>query len=847
MKTILLFIESKRYNTYPLTTNSCFFRLITLSLLLLILNDTAARAQDVLIGLTVEGGSLGGGNVFSVKTNGTNFTVHRNFSKAGVMPHGELVKGPDGNLYAMNSSGSCYNNSTEGYGTIFKISPAGALLGVKDFDYLATGVGPYGSLVLGKDGNFYGMTSNGGANGYGAIFKMTPAGPVTVIKQFDNTTGGSPNGTLIQGSDGNFYGMTSIGGTSNGGTIFKITPTGTLTVLKHLTVATGYGPQGNLLLSTDGNFYGMTRGGGASGYGTVFKITPTGILTVLKHFDYYVTGGEPRGSLIRATDGNFYGITYGGGNSGGGTIFKITPGGVFTVIKHLEYWATGSGSYGSLVQGRDGNFYGMTATGGANSDGTIFKCTPSGALTVLRHLNYSSDGANPYGSLYENSDGYFYGMSSSGGTNYNYTGTIFKISPTGIFTVLFRLPDGAFGFTPAESLVQATDGFYYGMTHNGGMDNYGTIYKTSTNGTMTVLRSFDYYNTGGYPDGSLIQGTDGNFYGMATDGNNNLDGTIFKITPGGTFTVLKLLDEPVTGSLPYGRLTQGGDGNFYGITHEGGTGGYGTIFKITPRGVFTVLKHLTSATGGLSFGSLTLGTDGKFYGMTESGGSGYSGTIFKITPAGVFTVLKYLDYTNSGASPWGSLVRASDGNFYGMTAYGGQNYNGTIFRITPSGTFTVLKHLNTSTTGGTPEGDLVQGSDGALYGMTSEGGNYGAGTLFRITTNGAFTVLRHFNYDTDGGSPNGTLIIQKPDPVVRTQTVSTPKNILKKIKLTATGGGTPLIYAIATAPKNGTAVVIKDTLTYTPKANFVGADSVYVTATWGCQKSVPAKIKINAQ
>src|SRR5205814_1061092 len=539
MKTILLFIESKRYNTYSLTTNSCFFRLITLSLLLLILNDTAARAQDVLIGLTVEGGSLGGGNVFSVKTNGTNFTVHRNFSKAGVMPHGELVKGPDGNLYAMNSSGSCYNNSTEGYGTIFKISPAGALLGVKDFDYLATGVGPYGSLVLGKDGNFYGMTSNGGANGYGAIFKMTPAGPVTVIKQFDNTTGGSPNGTLIQGSDGNFYGMTSIGGTSNGGTIVKITPTGTLTVLKHLTGATGYGPQGNLLLSTDGNFYGMT------------------------------------------------------------------------------------------------------ATGGANSDGTIFKCTPSGALTVLRHLNYSSDGANPYGSLYENSDGYFYGMSSSGGTNYTYTGTIFKISPTGIFTVLFRLPDGAFGFTPAESLVQAKDGFYYGMTHNGGMDNYGTIYKTSTNGTMTVLRSFDYYNTGGYPDGSLIQGTDGNFYGMATDGNNNLDGTIFKITPGGTFTVLKLLDEPVTGSLPYGRLTQGGDGNFYGITHEGGTGGYGTIFKITPRGVFTVLKHLTSATGGLSFGSLTLGTDGKFYGMTESGGSGYSGTIFKITPAGVFTVLKY--------------------------------------------------------------------------------------------------------------------------------------------------------------------------------------------------------------
>jgi len=117
---------------------------------------------------------------------------------------------------------------------------------------------------------------------------------------------------------------------------------------------------------------------------------------------------------------------------------------------------------------------------------------------------------------------------------------------------------------------------------------------------------------------------------------------------------------------------------------------------------------------------------------------------------------------NSGASPWGSLVRAADGNFYGMCSYGGQNFSGTIFKITPAGTFTVLKHLNTSTTGGTPEGDLVQGSDGALYGMTSEGGNYGAGTLFSITTTGVFTVLRHFNYDTDGGVPDGTLIIQKP-------------------------------------------------------------------------------------
>jgi uncharacterized repeat protein (TIGR03803 family) len=472
MKTSSLFNACKRYAKYLLTSNCYFFRLISLCLLFSILNTTVAKAQDVLIGLTVEGGSFGGGNMFSVKTDGTNFTVNRKFAKAGVMPRGELVKGPDGNFYGMTSNGSSYDISTVGYGTIFKISPTGTLLGVKDLDYLATGAGPYGSFVLAKDGNFYGMTSTGGAHGYGAIFRMTPAGPITVIKQLDSTTGGGPTGTLIQGSDGNLYGMTNYGGTSNGGTIFKITLTGTVTVLKHLTNATGYAPMGNLVQSTDGNFYGMTSSGGTGSSGTVFKITPTGVLTVLKNFDYFVTGGEPRGSLVRATDGNFYGITYGGGSSGGGTIFKITPAGVFTVVKPLDYWVTGSGSYSSLVQGKDGNFYGMTGTGGTYGNGTIFKCTPTGVLTVLRHLNYSADGANPLGSLYENSDGYFYGMTSSGGTNYTYTGTIFKISSTGVFTVLFRLPDGAFGFNPAESVVQAKDGFLYG---NGAQWGHGQL------------------------------------------------------------------------------------------------------------------------------------------------------------------------------------------------------------------------------------------------------------------------------------------------------------------------------------------------------------------------------------
>jgi uncharacterized repeat protein (TIGR03803 family) len=159
-----------------------------------------------------------------------------------------------------------------------------------------------------------------------------------------------------------------------------------------------------------------------------------------------------------------------------------------------------------------------------------------------------------------------------------------------------------------------------------------------------------------------------------------------------------------------------------------------------------------------------LGTDGSFYGMTQRGGTADAGTIFRITPAGVFTVLKHFDYFNMGANPWGSLARGSDGNFYGMTTFGGLHFNGTIFRITPRGVFTVLQQLDAPTSGARPKGDLVQGRDGVFYGMTSEGGIYDAGTIFKITTGGTLTVLRHLNYNADGGYPTGSLVIQKPNP-----------------------------------------------------------------------------------
>jgi uncharacterized repeat protein (TIGR03803 family) len=182
---------------------------------------------------------------------------------------------------------------------------------------------------------------------------------------------------------------------------------------------------------------------------------------------------------------------------------------------------------------------------------------------------------------------------------------------------------------------------------------------------------------------------------------------------------------------------QGSDGNFYGMTSSSGPTGQGTVFKITSGGTFTLLHSFSNATtdGGNPNGSLVQGSDGNFYGLTQFGGANNHGTVFKITASGTFTLLhSFSSATTDGETPNGNLVQASDGNFYGMTQQGGANSDGTVFKITASGTFTLLHSFSTSTTdGNSPFSSLMQGSDGNLYGMTQQGGASSTGTIFKET------------------------------------------------------------------------------------------------------------------
>ena len=340
-----------------------------------------------------------------------------------------------------------------------------------------------------------------------------------------------------------------------------------------------------------------------------------------------------------------------------------------------------------------------------------------------------SDGAQPTAGLVQGSDGNFYGTTSQGGASE--TGTVFKITPSGTLTTLHSFAGGSDGEVPFAGLVQGSDGNFYGTTYLGGVNEFGTVFKMTPTGTLTSL--YNFAASGGVlPVAGLVQGSDGNFYGTTTGGGANNAGTVFEITPSGTLTTLYSFARS-DGDDPYGGLLQGSDGNFYGTTTGGGaSNGNGTVFKITPRGILTTLYSFAGSDGANPYAALVQGSDGNFYGTTAGGGaSNGNGTVFKITPGGTLTTLHSFAGSD-GANPYAALVQGSDGNFYGTTQQGGANNgNGTVFKITPSGTLTSLYSFAGSD-GALPGAGLVQGSDGNFYGTTGGGGAYNDGTVFRL-------------------------------------------------------------------------------------------------------------------
>ncbi len=348
-------------------------------------------------------------------------------------------------------------------------------------------------------------------------------------------------------------------------------------------------------------------------------------------------------------------------------------------------------------------------------------------FSLLYSFGGSSDAADPYHTLILGSDGDFYGTTLAGGANN--TGAIFKVAPSGTESVFY-----SFAGIPYAGLVQSSDGNIYGTTASGGSSGRGTVFEITPSGTETALYSFPAGSSEPYT--GLIQGSDGNFYGTTGANGTSDDGTVFKITPSGTETVLHAFAKSGTdGQIPYAGLIQGSDGNFYGTTYFGGANGLGTVFKVTPSGTETVLYSFAGGSDGEHpYAGVVQGSDGNFYGTTYQGGTSGFGTVFKLTPSGTETVLyTFAGASVDGASPEAGVIQGTDGNFYGNTLQGGASGLGTVFKLTPSGTETILHSFAGGSDGANPGANLLQGSDGNLYGSTGAGGTSGHGTFFKVT------------------------------------------------------------------------------------------------------------------
>ena len=367
----------------------------------------------------------------------------------------------------------------------------------------------------------------------------------TNLADFDGTNGNGPNGTLVQGVDGNFYGTTLVGGSAKSGTVFRVTPNGEITNLHTFCLKTGC-PDGarpipGLTLATNGKFYGTTYDSG----GTVFEITPNGALTTIHQFcslPNCADGGAPQGSMIQGIDGNLYGTAYGSGAHSGGTVFKITPAGSFSVLYNFcsqTNCADGKFPMGALTLSPTGNIVGTTSLGGANGLGTVFEVSLAGQLTTLYSFPKAQViGGNVANGIILGTDGSYYGTTFAGGKNDQ--GTIFRLSQSGQVRgySLCSQPNCADGLQPLSALAEGTDGNYYGTTTGGGFTS-GNIFQITPTGTFTSLYTC---NAPGCPDGEnwtagLVQGTDGNFYGVASEGGNQSAclggcGTFFSLSMG---------------------------------------------------------------------------------------------------------------------------------------------------------------------------------------------------------------------------------------------------------------------------------------------------------------------------
>jgi uncharacterized repeat protein (TIGR03803 family) len=624
-----------------------------------------------LYGTTPFGGSSGGGTVFTVKTGGSGFAILHSFTGGpsdGADPYASLVLDGSGNLYGTTTYGGEFNA-----GTVFTIKADGTGFTVLHQFTRSDGANPYASLIVDGAGHLYGTTTYGGASDDGTVFTVkTDGSAFAVLHSFAGgaADGANPYGAPILDGSGNLHGTTSAGGASGDGTVFTMTTGGDDFTLVHSFAGgatDGATPYGSLVRDASGNLWGTTNSGGTSDEGTIFMIDGGGTLTVVHSFTGGASdGARPHVALILDGAGNLYGTTYSGGTSNDGTVFTIDAAvSTFTVLHSFAGNPTGGAHpEASLVLDGAGNLYGTTSYGGAADTGAVFTVTTAGTgFAILHSFAWGgTEASHPYPSLVLDGSGNLYGTTYAGG--HSSSGVIFTLKTDGSgFTVLHSFAGGeADGANPYGALVLDGSGNLYGTTSGGGASGEGTIFTITTGGTgFTVLHSF----AGGPSDGanpyaSLALDGSGNLYGTAVNGGaSGSYGVVFTVTTDGTgFALLHSFAGWATdGANPYASLILDGSGTLYGTTFQGGTGNIGTVFSLPTTGDLPP-EMLAASKSGTGTGLVTSDPGGLNCGLTCSAWYVDSATVTVSALAN--TGSTFTGWSGEGCSGTGTCVVTMD-------------------------------------------------------------------------------------------------------------------------------------------------------------------------------------------
>ncbi|HEX3798730.1 MAG TPA: choice-of-anchor tandem repeat GloVer-containing protein [Verrucomicrobiae bacterium] len=706
-----------------------------------------------LYGTAQSGGASDLGVVYKMNTDGSGYTVLHSFSGNqvdGTRPEGKLLLASDGRLY-----GTTYNGGTYNLGTIFGMDATGANYKVLRSLNGSDGVNPFAGLTEGReDGMLYGTASFGGANNYyGTVFGISKDGTTfSVLESFTSNTGGSPYAGVLEGADGYLYTVT----VTTPAYLVKISRSGGL-VSQHFFSFTqgafgdGGNPIGTPVQGPDGTIYGTTQYGGnympvpgsvAFGVGTIYKINPdfSGYQVIHRYPADGSEGYFPSAGLVFGTDGNLYGETT-GYSTNQGTFYKIDTNGTTLTVLHTLNGNEGTSPMGNMIQGADGAFYATAFSGGDGGNGTVVKLAGTNASVIHQFASDTGgDGSNPYAAvLFDGTE--IYGSTQSGGSVGN--GVIFKIKSNGMgYAILHDFTGDSSDGQISAPMIKGTDGYLYGTLPNGGSNDFGAVFKISTNGdNYTLLHEFSASPDGAAPQAVLVQGPDGFLYGTTQYGGDNGDGTVFKLdTNGNNYSVLYSF----AGFVPPN-------------TGGGGDGGGEENLKPRPAGL-----DLGTIDGRNPMAAMIFGQDGLLYGTTSSGGNNLNaGTVFQISTDGSFynDLYNFNDGPDDGANLKSPLVQAANGILYGTSAGGGSNYSGTVFSMDTNGNFgTLLYQFGSGSDGQNPQGALVLVGN-TLYGTTQSGGSVFDGTVFSIQTNGAaFTTLHDFT-DAEANTPYSGLTL----------------------------------------------------------------------------------------